>query len=417
MRKLTATILFLFIVITAFAQPYDNIDYHHEIKSIECYKEGKQGSLPMINLGSDEKIVIGFDDLSAQTRNFYYTLEHCDANWNSSNLSPAEYLQSFTEDRILNYKYSSGTYRKYIHYEVSFPNSNIIPKYAGNYILKVYEDGDQKNIIFTRRIYVLNTRINVGATIVPSNNVATRQTNQKLNFQVDYGTLRVQNPGTDIRVFVMQNARSEIGIMNMKPTYIRGSQLIYNDVNINDMPGRNEFRYFDMRTLKAGAPHIAHITRDTANVVELLRDENRANANYSFQYDNNGNFYILNQDGADARVDADYAHVSFNLNANKTSAEGSVYVVGRFNNYRLTESNKLNYDAASGRFFTTLFLKQGVYDYEYIWVDRNKKADDVPLEGSHYETENDYQLLVYYRPPGARWEELAGFQQVNTGKK
>ncbi|WP_164849997.1 type IX secretion system plug protein [Mucilaginibacter limnophilus] len=418
MKKLLFIITFLTATVTVAAQPYTDAVFKPEIKSIELYNESKQGSLPVIALNSSEKLVLGFDDLTGQTRNFYYTIEHCDANWNSSRLSPAEYLQSFTEDQILNYKYSTRTYRKYVHYEIEFPNANIIPKYAGNYILKVYEDGDQNNLIFTRKLYILNQRVSAAVTIVPSTNVTKRQTNQKLNFTIDYGSLRVQNPGTDMRVLVMQDYRPDASILNVKPTYIRGTQLIYNDVNINDFPGRNEFRYFDMRSLKAGAPGIARIYRDTVATVLLNNDVNRSSEAYTSQYDNDGNFFILNSDGDDPRIDADYAHVYFNLDARKTDKEGSAYVVGRFNNFTIDENSRMQYDGQSGRFFTEQFLKQGVYDYEYVWVDKaTGKADDTVIEGSHFETENNYQLFIYYRPPGARWEELAGVQEVNSGKR
>ncbi|RYY35916.1 MAG: DUF5103 domain-containing protein [Sphingobacteriaceae bacterium] len=418
MKHYFLLLAFFLSICTAFAQPYTDAVFKPEIKSIELYNESKAGSLPIIALNSGEKLVLGFDDLTGQTRNFYYTLEHCDAKWNSSRLSPAEYLQSFTEDQIINYKYSTRTYRKYVHYEIKFPNANIIPKYAGNYILKVYEDGDQNNLVFTRKLYVLNQRVSAAATIVPSNDVQKRQTNQKLNFSLDYGNLRVQNPATDMRVVVMQNYRPDASILNLKPTYIRGTQLVYNDVTINDFPGRNEFRYFDMRSLKVGAPGIARIYRDTGATVLLNNDVNRSNEPYATQFDNNGNFFILNADGDDPRIDADYANVYFNLDAKKTDKEGSAYVVGRFNNFKLDETSKMQYDNESGRFFTGLFLKQGVYDYEYIWVDKaTGKADDTVIEGSHFETENSYQLFIYYRPPGSRWEELAGVQEVNSGKR
>ncbi|RCH56464.1 DUF5103 domain-containing protein [Mucilaginibacter hurinus] len=418
MKKLISLLLFNLSLTFAFGQPYTETVYKPGIASIEFYNESKQGSIPILPLNSNERVVIAFDDLSGQTGNYYYTVEHCDANWNSSRLSPAEYLQSFTEDQFLTYKYSTGTYRKYVHYEIKFPNANLIPKYAGNYILKVYEDGDKSKLVFTRKLYIINSRVSINANVVQSNDPLKRLTNQKLNFTVDYGSLRVQNPNTDMRVYVTQNLRPDAGLLNTKPTYIRGTQLVYNDVNINDYPGRNEFRLFDMRSLKAGARNIERIFRDTANVVLLNLDINRANEAYSFQYDNNGNFLIINQDGYDTRVDGDYAWVYFTLDAKKNGADGSAYVVGRFNNYQLNDKSKLRYDPEDGRFFTRQFLKQGVYDYEYIWVDSaTGKASDIVIEGSHYETENDYQLFVYYRPPGSRWEELAGFQQVNTGSR
>ena len=77
----------------------------------------------------------------------------------------------------------------------------------------------------------------------------------------------------------------------------------------------------------------------------------------------------------------------------------------------------MTFDAAGTKYFNSLFLKQGVYDYTYVWVDKTGKPDINALEGSYFETENDYQILVYYRPSGSRWEELVGYRLLNSLKK
>jgi hypothetical protein len=415
----TFIILLLLTALKTFAQiPYDDNVFNAHIKSVEFYNSKKEGSFPIITLQSGEQALLGFDDLRGGSRNYYYTIEHCDSKWNSSNISTAEYLQGFTDDRLTDYSYSTNTIQKYTHYELKLPNSNIAPKISGNYILKVYEDGDQSKMILTRKLYVVNSRVSVAADIVSSNDPSLRSTNQKINFQVNYAGLTVQNPNRDIRILLMQNARSETGVWNTTPSNIRGTQLVYNDVNTNDFSGRNEFRHFDTRSLKLNSDRVSHIYHDTAYTVVLLGDPLRDQPSHSFQYDNNGNFFILNQDGTDPRRDADYAHMYFSLAANKTDKEGAAYIVGKFNDYKIDEYSKMDFEPIKGRFFTNLFLKQGVYDYEYVWVDRNtNKPDDIPIEGTHFETENDYQLLVYYRPPTARWEELVGYRLLNTVKK
>jgi hypothetical protein len=215
----------------------------------------------------------------------------------------------------------------------------------------------------------------------------------------------------------MQNARPETGKMNTTPTYVRGTQLVYNDVNINDFPGRNEFRHFDLRSLRLNSERVSRIYKDTANTVVLLGDPVRNQSNYTLLYDNDGKFFILNQDGRDPRTDADYAHIYFSLAANKPDTDGTPYIIGQFNDFKIDENSRMRYDSR-GRYFANLFLKQGVYDYQYVWVSSaTLKPDDIILEGNYFETENDYQLLVYYRPPGARWEELIGFSLLNTGKR
>jgi len=416
--KLFLFCLLSFTSLNSFAQTaYTDSVYRPEIKSVEFYNTAKQASLPIITLNAGEKVQLDFDDLNGGTQNYSYTIEHCDANWNSSNLSTTDYLTSYTDERLSNYSYSTTTVQKYTHYELKLPNQSIAPKIAGNYILKVFEDGDQSRLVLTRKLYVVGNKISITATVDPSSDASTRQTNQKINFTLDYGTLRVQNPAGEIRTIVMQNNRAETAQLNTQPTYIRGSQLIFSDVSINDFPAGNEFRHFDTRTLKLNSDRVLHINRgDTANTIFLLTDPDRGSANYSFQYDLDGNFYILNQDGVDPRTDADYAHMYFSLNTTKSPADGTPYVVGQFNNYKLDDQSRMHFDPNNNHFVNAQLLKQGVYDYTYVWVDKAGKADDAALEGNHFETENKYQLLVYYKPVGARWEELVGYKSLSSVK-
>jgi hypothetical protein len=400
--KKSLFILFTIISLKTFAQqPYTDSVYNAHIKTIQFYNIKKEASVPIITLQSDEQVLLTFDDLRGSVRNFNYTIEHCDSRWMPTNVSAVEYRQGFSEDKILDYFYSTNTLQKYTHYELKFPNQNIAPKISGNFILKVYEDGNKANMILTRRLYVLSNKVSISADVVPSPNPLLRQANQKINFQVNYGGLNVQNPNR-----------------SSTPTNIRGTQLVYNDVNINDFPGRNEFRRFDTRSLMVNSARIGRIYRDTAYTITLLGDPLRNEERYSFQFDNNGNYFILNTDGFEPRRDGDYAHMYFSLAANKSDKDGSAYIIGKFNDWKLDAANKLEYEPVKGRFFTSLLLKQGVYDYEYVWLDnKTGLASDIPIEGTHFETENDYQILVYYRPVTARWDELVGYRLLNTVKK
>jgi len=422
MKHLTGlTFLFLYTTGLAIAQDqqfiYDNKVYLPQIKTVQCFNTQKEQSLPVISLGTGEQLLFSFDDLTGGSQEYWYTIEHCTSDWKSSRLSSIDYLESFRDDRIINYKYSFNTLQKFTNYQIMLPNEQIRPKIAGNYLLKVYLQGNLQKPVISQRFYVVNNLINVGAEVAPSAQVANRFRNQKLNFTV-FHKMPIQNPQTDLKAIVIQNNNPETAILNTKPTFIRQGSLVYNDLNTNDFSAGNEFRKFDIRSLRYKAEHVQEIFRDTVNNVVLFEDLS-GNANkYTNVIDENGNFFIRNQEGRDDNTDSDYANVLFTLQSAPPTIEGEAYVVGRFNSYVLSKDNQLNYEPSRKRFSTNLKLKQGLYDYKYVWLDKKTgKVDQTIFEGSFFETENTYQVFVYYRKPGMRWEELIGYTSLNSERR
>ena len=411
--------LWLWSVQTAKAQfVYDNKVYQTQIKTVQCYNTQKEQSLPVIALKSTEQLLFSFDDLRGASRNYWYTIEHCTHDWQPSGISVLDYVEGASEDRIIDYAYSSKTLQKFTHYSLTLPNEQIKPKISGNYLLKVYEDGDINKPVCSQRFYITDKQVNVSAEVTPSTDVALRFTNQKVNFTLSH-QITIQNPYRDLKIVLMQNGDPLTAKLNTKPTYVKPGALVYNEISSNDFSGGNEFRKFDFRSFRYKAAHVQDVSNDSINHVILFPDQNRNAAKYTLESDDNGSFFIRNQDNRDNDTDSDYSLVQFTLNAGAGgNTDGDVYVIGRFNNFTLTEENKLVYDAGKKKFQLSLYLKQGVYDYQYAWKDRSTGKADISLfEGSFFETENNYQAFVYYRKPGSRWDELIGYQTLSTIQK
>lgn len=419
MQKLIAVLLFILPTIT-FAQndktfTNENKIYLPNIKTVLCFNSNKEQSIPVIILNSSETITFSFDDLLAGTKNYWYTVEHCTYDWQTSKITSIDYLEGFNDDRIINYRYSSNTARKYTHYELNLPNTQVKPKIGGNYVLKVYLDGDKNQPVISQRFYVLDSQIAIAAEITNSLQVADRNYKQKINFTLNHA-MPIPNPYQDLKAVVMQNFNPNTLQLNTKPSFVRPNQLVYSDINTNDFWADNEFRKFDTRSLRFKGDNVRDIYRDNESVnVILFQDISRNTGTFANQLDENGNFFIRNTDGRDDKTEAEYMGILFMLNSAPPTVDGEAYVVGRFNNYTLSKENKLVYDANKKQFYGNILLKQGLYDYEYAWLEKTSKiVETKPFEGSFFQTENTYQIFVYYRKPGARWDTLVGYTNLSN---
>lgn len=395
---------------------YENFNYLPGIRTVQFHPEGDEAALPVWLLGEQDQLLLSFDDLRADIRNFYVSIEHCTADWKSSGLSPLEYVSGYNEERIIDYHSSVNTLQAYTHYQFTFPSPQMKPTRSGNYLLKVYEDADKRRLILTRRLYVVQQVFGMNIQLLPSTNNTLRAKNQKLNLSIQTAGHRITNPYQQIQVLLMQNQRPDVQQWLQQPSFVSDAELRYHDPRTLDFPGGNEFRYVDLRSLHLASERVTAIHRDSLVNITLQTDQNISTHAYGNLYDENGAFFIRNEDRPGALEEADYAQVTFQLDAaalnQKADLNGhKIYVVGGFNDYQRSHENQMVFDQQQQLWTTTIPLKQGLYDYEYVLEDpMTGNVDASFFSGSYFQTGNAYQALIYYRRAGTTWDELWGYQ-------
>lgn len=370
----------------------------------------------MIRYNSDDILLLRFDDLDADYKSYSYTIEHYDAYWQPTQLMQFEYIEGFTQDQIVNYESSINTIVPYTQYTLEFPNANMRPLLSGNYLLKVFLNGDPENLVFTRRFMIYEQVLPVEGWARPANLVSFRDTHQQVTFSIDISPFHISNPYQDLKVVVRQNGRWDNAIAGLTPRMIRGSQLVYDYDNQLLFNGGNEFRRFDIRSLRYTTLQVEEISAASRSWdVFLLPDQRRTFRHYTFENDINGHYVINTTDAADPNLQADYAWVHFSLPLDAPVATGSVHILGQLTQWTMGSHSEMTYNYRLKQYEARLLLKQGLYNYLYMYRDEGQQQGEVCFfEGCHSETENDYSILVYYRAPGSLYDRLVSMTVLNT---
>ncbi len=394
---------------------YDDYIYNDSIKTVLLYNTRSELSYPIINLNSGEKIQLKFDDLGRGFKNYFYSFIHCDANWEPSQLAQNEYIQGFFENEIFDFKYSANTDVPYTHYSDIFPNENLSFLVSGNYLLMVYEVNKKDQPIITKRFMVVENRVNTKMTIKRATDVNESYFRHEVDFTINHEGYEIVNGYDNLHVVLMQNYRWDNAITGLKPRFINDTELNYDyNSSENVFDANNEFRNFDLKSTQYQTIRIKSITYNKQKGLEevfLVNDESRSFKKYYNEQDINGNYLIKRNNADDSDIQADYVSVNFTLPYSPPIKNGSLYLFGKFTDWKFKDEMKMNYDTTNQQYVKGVLLKQGYYNYLYCFVkDGSKDVGDISvIEGSHHEAENEYSILVYHRGINDYYDRLVGF--------
>ena len=348
-----------------------------------------------------------FDDLKLENTNYFLRIIHCQADWKPSPLNEIEYLADFNDIPIRYPETSMGTKISYKQFKISLPKVKI----TGNYIAMIYANRNKRDTVLTKRFSIYQNEINIGAKISYAKSNQLRSTHQFIDLNLGYPSNYLINSDENLKIEVRKNNQPKNVVPNIPKPMVQAidRKMTYQFYNQeNAIPGGNEFRLIDLRSTQQRLNFVGQINAlDRYSEISIIPEQPQGNYSYVQRPDFNGAYVIANYENPNNHLQADYVWCTFILKSRKFEDE-KLYVSGAFNSYELNNLNQLQYDETKGAYLGRVLLKQGIYNYQFI----SSNPLNNNLEGNHSETENYYEVLVYFRKPGERFDSFIGYQKI-----
>lgn len=400
MKKIKNIAYFLLVLFLLF--PFSVFSQY--IKSIQLRPLQENQFTAVVPLG--KTLELSFDDLEGDQKEYYYKVEHMTHDWKPSNLIANQYINGFQQNTILNVSNSFNTLQNYTHYSVKIPNRNTIITKSGNYLISVLDEYDE--IIFARRFTLYESKAIVGVVVNRSRDVKNLDEQQTVQFRVNHPELRINNPNQEVNVAVLQNNIWQSAITGLQPTFFKPNQLVYTHIKESNFWGENEFLHFDNKIIRNKSLNIRQIVKKDIFHHYLFPYEFRDHNVYTYNPDINGQYIIRTLEGNDPRTEADYVMMHFSLSVDEAFEDKEVYVYGAFNNFELTEENKMTFDEEASLYTASFLLKQGFYNYTFVTKNDDEEIDRNTIRGTFHQTENEYTVIVYFKPFGELYDRVIG---------
>lgn len=398
--------------VTALAQ--ENAVLVENIKSLQVKVGGEWGLPPVLLMNSGNFVEISFDDLQHNYVRYTYTITHCNADWTPSELNRSEYMDGFAENKIEEYEQSMSTMMDYNHYSICFPNDDVTLLVSGNYKVTIYEDGEDDPVA-EACFSIIEPRVGVDISVSGNTDIDTWAQHQQIDFNINYKGYDVRSPIDEFIPIVVQNRRWDTHKQDIKPTYFRTNQVVYSHNRNLIFEAGNEYRRFEILDEHVPTMRVDQMEyHDPYYHATIFTDEIRTS--YLFDKDQNGRYWVRNRDNVDNDVESDYFLTHFTLKSPRIPG-GNLYINGELTNNRIAKEYKMQYNDISKAYEIMLPLKQGSYNYQYLFVrDGEEVGKTLQAEGNFHQTENEYYIYIYHRPFGCRYDKLVGFGKIQSNQ-
>jgi len=404
-------VLLVLLPTTIWSQQEIEIQQPFNIKTISFVQNG-QNVLPFFRLGDSFSLI--FDDLYGDEANYYYTLTHCDYNWDKSALALNEYISGFDNQRIINYENSFNTLQLYSHYQISFPNQFTTQfKVSGNYIIKILNSNNE--VVFSRKFILYENQTSVAMQVKTARDTRDIDKKHNIEFKINANPVKIQNPIQNIKILLLKNGDWNTSIKNIKPLFTIGNDLIYKYDKETQFWAGNEYLFYENKDVRNAVNNIKNISLNNVYNTHLYTNAARANNDYTFFPDANGIFIPQNINAENNNIQADYTWVYFSLSAPSYFLNKDLFITGNFNNNMLKPEYKLEFNKDKNIYEKAIFIKQGLVNYQFTIADSKGNIDDEnAIDGNFYQTENNYFCFVYYKGNNDRYDRVIGKGVANS---
>ncbi len=418
--RLWATLLLLTIVSSASrGEDTSQTIFNPAFKSLRVTAEGDEFAPPVVMAADAEsRIVISFDELSEERRFMRYELWHCDALWHRDGLVASEFLDGFNEGYVEDYEYSRATLVHYINYRITLPNEQIRITATGNYLVRVYDESDPETTLLQARFSVCDYSAELLPSVTTLTDIDANDSHQQVSLTADLRHLtELSDPYTELILVVSQNGRCDNEVVLKVPQRVGGTKVFYEHLRSLIFPAGNEYRRFETVSSSYPGMRVEHIEfHHPVYHYDLAVDYPRASHLYTYDRTQHGRFFVREYSTDRPDTEADYAMVNFSLEMPELP-DGDIFIEGDLTGRSFSPASRLVYNRATGRYEQSLLLKQGAYNYQYLFVPPGSTVGQTAIvDGDKYQTVNEYTIKLYHRPRGSRYDRLVGVTRVKSGE-
>ena len=373
--------------------------FSDRVYSVEWFRNGKPGALPVLRLKSNDVLELKFDLLEFESRDLRVRFEHYEPDWTLSNQPETFFMEGYPVQLIRVGQVSRALRPSYRSYSFRFPNPDLKFRISGNYLLTV-EDGDTGLILFTKVFFVTE---NVGEVI---SSVEKRMSRDDRLRRRDYPVSRyllpedLENPQFNLKFFYVQNGFWGQAAEAEELDFSMEEEVQFEMRQEQPFVGDMEFLRLPLSDVTIQSAVFAEVEpADEPPKIALFDDVQGFSASLS-----------QNSPSRMSKVrhhpDSRYAEVFFRFDPEaELPPDTNIFLTGGFSNWQIQERYRMEYDAGRDRWVGSAVMKEGEYAYKYVLVE-NGRMNDTALDDLFSRTQQEYRALVYFRDPDRFYHRL-----------